>query len=168
HKNVDLARSMGLLHIADRDLIAIEDVGDHAPGSVCVICTGSQGEPMSALARMAAGENRWLSITPDDTVILSSHPIPGNEFPVNKVIDGLTRLGAEIVDSNIDDVHATGHAKQEELKLYHSILHPEWFIPVHGEYRHLVAHAKLAHTMGTPAEHILVCQDGDRVALTDE
>jgi ribonuclease J len=168
HKNVDLARSMGLLSIADRDIIKIEDIGDHRPGAVCVICTGSQGEPMSALARMAAGENRWLKVESDDTVILSSHPIPGNEFPVNKVIDGLTRLGAEIINSDIEDVHATGHAKQEELKLYHSIIHPEWFIPVHGEYRHLVSHAKLANTMGLAPDHILVCQDGDRVALTDD
>jgi ribonuclease J len=167
HKNVDLARSMGLLSIADRDVIAIEDIGDHPAGAVCVICTGSQGEPMSALSRMAAGENRWLKIDGNDTVILSSHPIPGNEFPVNKVIDGLTRLGAEIIDSNIDDVHATGHAKQEELKIYHSIVHPEWFIPVHGEYRHMVAHARLAHAMGLAADHIMVCEDGDRVALTD-
>jgi ribonuclease J len=168
HKNVDLARSMGLLSIADRDVIAIEDIGDHPAGAVCVICTGSQGEPMSALSRMAAGENRWLKIVGNDTVILSSHPIPGNEFPVNKVIDGLTRLGAEIIDSNIDDVHATGHAKQEELKIYHSIVHPEWFIPVHGEYRHMVAHARLAHAMGLAADHIMVCEDGDRVALTDD
>jgi ribonuclease J len=159
---------MGLLSIADRDIIKIEDIGDHRPGAVCVICTGSQGEPMSALARMAAGENRWLKVESDDTVILSSHPIPGNEFPVNKVIDGLTRLGAEIINSDIEDVHATGHAKQEELKLYHSIIHPEWFIPVHGEYRHLVSHAKLANTMGLAPDHILVCQDGDRVALTDD
>ncbi len=168
HKNVDLARSMGLLRIADRDVIAIEDIGDHPDGAVCVICTGSQGEPMSALSRMAAGENRWLKVGGNDTVILSSHPIPGNEFPVNKVIDGLTRLGAEIINSNIDDVHATGHAKQEELKIYHSIVHPEWFIPVHGEYRHMVAHARLAHQMGLAADHILVCEDGDRVALTDD
>jgi ribonuclease J len=168
HKNVDLARSMGLLSIADRDVIAIEDIGDHPAGAVCVICTGSQGEPMSALSRMAAGENRWLKIDGNDTVILSSHPIPGNEFPVNKVIDVLTRLGAEIIDSNIDDVHATGHAKQEELKIYHSIVHPEWFIPVHGEYRHMVAHARLAHAMGLAADHIMVCEDGDRVALTDD
>jgi ribonuclease J len=168
HKNVDLARSMGLLSIADRDVIAIEDIGDHPPGAVCVICTGSQGEPMSALSRMAAGENRWLKVDGNDTVILSSHPIPGNEFPVNKVIDGLTRLGAEIIDSNIDDVHATGHAKQEELKIYHSIVHPEWFIPVHGEYRHMVAHARLVHAMGLAADHIMVCEDGDRVALTDD
>jgi ribonuclease J len=168
HKNVDLARSMGLLSIADRDVIAIEDIGDHPAGAVCVICTGSQGEPMSALSRMAAGENRWLKIDGNDTVILSSHPIPGNEFPVNKVIDGLTRLGAEIIDSNIDAVHATGHAKQEELKIYHSIVHPEGFIPVHGEYRHMVAHARLAHAMGLAADHIMVCEDGDRVALTDD
>ena len=120
-KNVRLARSMGLLNIPERALVDIEDVGDLDPAKVCVISTGSQGEPMSALALMAAGENRWLKIGSEDTVILSSHPIPGNEMNVSRVIDGLVRLGAEVVHSGIDDVHATGHAKQEELKTFLSI-----------------------------------------------
>ena len=138
-KNVRLAREMGLLNIPDSALIDIEDIGDHPDGNVCVISTGSQGEPMSALTRMANRENRWLEIGEGDTVILSSHPIPGNEMSVTKVIDGLVRLGAKVVHSGLEDVHATGHAKQEELKTLLSIVEPQWFVPVHGEYRHLVA-----------------------------
>jgi ribonuclease J len=159
---------MGLLRIADASLVDIEDIGELDPGSVCVISTGSQGEPMSALALMASGGNRWLTIGADDTVILSSHPIPGNEMNVSKVIDGLVRLGAEVVHSGVNDVHATGHAKQEELKTVLSITQPEWFIPVHGEYRHLVSHARLARAMGVAADHVLVCEDGDVVELTDD
>jgi len=166
-KNVRLARDMGLLRIPEDKLLDIDDVGDLAPGRVCVISTGSQGEPMSALALMAAAESKWLKLGPDDTVILSSHPIPGNEMNVSKVIDGLVRLGVEVVHSGHNDVHATGHAKQEELKTIQSILKPEWFVPVHGEYRHMVAHAKLAQTMGMPAERTMVCEDGDQILLND-
>jgi ribonuclease J len=168
-KNVRLAREMGLLRIPDHALLDIEEVQGLSPGDVCIISTGSQGEPMSALSLMATRENRWLQIDDGDTVILSSHPIPGNEMNVSKVIDGLVRLGAEVVHSGIEDVHATGHAKQEELKTFLSIARPEWFTPVHGEYRHLVAHAKLAKAMGiVPDERILVCQDGDQLELTDD
>jgi ribonuclease J len=166
-KNVRLARELGLLSIPDHAIRDIEDVGDLDPGRVCVISTGSQGEPMSALALMAAGESRWLKVGPDDTVILSSHPIPGNEMNVSKVIDGLVRLGARVVHSGIADVHATGHAKSEELKTLHSIVQPEFFVPVHGEFRHLTAHAELARSIGMDDERILVCEDGDSVLLTD-
>ncbi len=167
-KNVRLARSMGLLDIPEDTLIDIEDIDKHEPGKVCIISTGSQGEPMSALALMAATESRWLTLSPDDTVILSSHPIPGNEMNVSKVIDGLVRQGVEVVYSGIADVHATGHAKAEELKTYHSIVRPEWFIPVHGEYRHLVAHAKLARQMGIASDHVWVCEDGHQLELNDD
>ena len=166
-KNVKLARDLGLLHIPDHAIADIADVGDLEPGKVCVISTGSQGEPMSALARMAAGESKFLKITPDDTVILSSHPIPGNEMNVSKVIDGLVRLGADVVHSGISDVHATGHAKAEELKTLHSIVQPEWFIPVHGEYRHMVAHTRVAEDVGMDPDQILLCEDGDSVVLSD-
>jgi ribonuclease J len=168
-KNVRLARDMGLLRIPDHALVDIDDVRDLPPGQVCVISTGSQGEPMSALALMAQRNNRWLEITADDTVILSSHPIPGNEMNVSKVIDGLVRLGAEIVHSGVANVHASGHAKQEELKTLLSIVRPDWFVPVHGEYRHMVAHAKLARSMGVvDDERVLVCTDGDQLVLDDD
>ncbi|HZM32412.1 MAG TPA: ribonuclease J [Acidimicrobiales bacterium] len=165
-KNVRLAREMGLLRIPDHALVDIDDVRDLQPGQVCVISTGSQGEPMSALALMAQRNNRWLEIDADDTVILSSHPIPGNEMNVSKVIDGLVRLGAEVVHSGVAEVHASGHAKQEELKTLLSIVRPDFFVPVHGEYRHMVAHAKLARSMGVlPDDHVLVCTDGDQLVL---
>jgi ribonuclease J len=167
-KNVKLAREMGLLTIPERNLLDIEDVRELDPGRVCVISTGSQGEPMSALALMASAESRWLKLDQHDTVILSSHPIPGNEMNVSKVIDGLVRLGVRVVHSGIEDVHATGHAKQEELKTLLSVIRPEWFVPVHGEYRHLVAHAELARTMGVPDERVFICEDGDRVELGDK
>jgi ribonuclease J len=167
-KNVRLAREMGLLHIPESRLRDIEDVGDLDPAKVCVISTGSQGEPMSALALLASSENRRLQLHEGDVVIMSSHPIPGNEANVSKVIDGLVRMGAEVVHSGIADVHSTGHAKQEELKTLLSIAEPEWFVPVHGEYRHMVAHARLAHAMGVPTDHIHVCEDGDEVVLDDD
>jgi ribonuclease J len=167
-KNVRLAREMGLLTIPESALIDIEKIGDYPDGSVCVISTGSQGEPMSALTRMANRENRWLEIGAGDTVILSSHPIPGNEMSVTKVIDGLVRLGAKVVHSGLEDVHATGHAKQEEIKTLFSVVEPQWFVPVHGEYRHLVHHAELAQVMGVPAERTLICEDGDQLTIDDE
>jgi ribonuclease J len=168
-KNVRLAREMGLLRIPDHALVDIDDVRDMPPGQVCVISTGSQGEPMSALALMAQRNNRWLEINAHDTVILSSHPIPGNEMNVSKVIDGLVRLGAEVVHSGVASVHASGHAKQEELKTLLSIVRPDWFVPVHGEYRHMVAHAKLARSMGVVGgDHVLVCTDGDQLVLDDD
>ncbi|MGI9576814.1 MAG: ribonuclease J, partial [Microthrixaceae bacterium] len=167
-RNVAMAREMGLLNISDSSIIDIEDVDDLQPGEVCVICTGSQGEPMSALTRLSQSENRFLKLTPHDTIILSSHPIPGNEHDVSRVIGSLIKQGAEVVHSGLHDVHATGHAKAEELKLLQSVLQPEWFVPVHGEYRHMVAHANLAVTMGRPRDHVLVAEDGDRLLLDAE
>jgi len=167
-KNVALAREMGLLHIPDGSLVDIEKIDQFPAGKVCVISTGSQGEPMSALSLMAAGENKWLKLTEDDVVILSAHAIPGNEYSVNKVIDGLYRLGAEVVHSGMADVHVTGHAMQGELKTLLSIAKPDHFIPVHGEFRHLTHHARLAMEMGVPVANVLLAEDGDVVELTDK
>jgi ribonuclease J len=167
-KNVRLAREMGLLRIPDDRLRDIEEVGDLDPSQVCVISTGSQGEPMSALSLMAAGENKWLQIGPGDTVILSSHAIPGNEGNVNKVIDGLYRRGAEVIHSGLADVHVTGHAQREELKTLLSLSRPDWFIPVHGEYRHLTHHARLARTMGVRPDQVILAEDGDQVVVDDD
>jgi len=168
NSNVALARKMGLLDIPEAKLKSIENVGDIPDDQLCVISTGSQGEPMSALARMATGDNRWLQVQDGDCVILSSHPIPGNESSVSRVIDGLLRKGAEVVHSANANVHATGHAKAEELKVLHSIVQPEWFIPVHGEYRHLTEHARLATQMGVRADRVVLCSDGDSVVITDK
>jgi ribonuclease J len=167
-KNVRMAKDLGVLRIPDASLVDIEEIDSFEPGQVCVISTGSQGEPMSALSLLARGENRWVKVGDHDTVILSSHAIPGNEFNVSRVIDGLMRAGAEVVHSGIADVHATGHAQADELKTYLSIVKPEYFTPVHGEYRHLVAHARLAEQMGVPRNNITLCEDGDVLELSDD
>ncbi len=166
-KNVALARELGLLRIPGHTLVEIEEVSALDPGEVCVISTGSQGEPLSALALMAAGDNKWLQVGEDDVVVLSSHAIPGNEWAVSKLIDGLYRLGAEVVHTGMADVHASGHAKQGELQTLLSVARPEYFIPVHGEFRHLVNHAKLAVGMGVAADKVLLCEDGDVISLSD-
>jgi ribonuclease J len=166
-KNVALARSMGLLHIPDDHLVDIERVGNHDPRRICIISTGSQGEPMSALALMAAADNKWITVGEGDLVVLSSHAIPGNETNVGKVIDGLCRLGAEVVHSGLADVHVSGHAKRDELRILLSLARPESFIPVHGEFRHLTHHARLAQEMGVPASHVLLAEDGDVVEVTE-
>ncbi len=167
-KNVRMARDLGLLKVPDSALVDIDEIDKYPPEKVCVISTGSQGEPMSALALLARGDSKFLKVGEHDTVILSSHAIPGNESNVNRVIDGLLRAGAQVIHSGIADVHATGHAQADELKTYLSIVQPEWFVPIHGEYRHLVAHAKLGETMGVPANRVLLCEDGDVLEITSE
>jgi ribonuclease J len=167
-KNVALARDLGLLRIPDHALVDIEKIGSYRPEQVCVISTGSQGEPMSALALMAAGENKWLKVGSGDLVVMSSHAIPGNESAVSKVIDGLYRLGVEVVHSGLAEVHVSGHAMQGELATLLSIARPEFFIPVHGEFRHLTHHSRLAMKMGVATENVLLCEDGDVVELTDD
>ncbi|MEI2704255.1 MAG: ribonuclease J [Ilumatobacteraceae bacterium] len=166
-KNVRLARELGVLRIPESKLLDIEQLDTLPPEQVCIISTGSQGEPMSALALLARGENKWVKVGDHDTVILSSHAIPGNEGNVNRVIDGLLRAGAEVIHSGVADVHATGHAQADELKTYLSIARPEWYVPIHGEYRHLVANARHGVTMGVPRDQVLVCEDGDVLELTD-
>lgn len=167
-KNLKLARDLGLLHIPDASICDIAELDELDPSKVCVISTGSQGEPMSALARMASNDNKWIRIDEHDTVILSSHPIPGNETSVGKVIDGLHRLGAEVIHSGIADVHVSGHARAEEIKTLLALARPEWFIPVHGEYRHLYHHGRLGEAMGVEKDKIVVCLDGDQLELTDD
>jgi ribonuclease J len=166
-KNVRLAIDLGLMKVPASSIIDVEQIDDYAPHQVCVISTGSQGEPMSALSLLSRGESKWLKVGEHDTVILSSHAIPGNEGNVNRVIDGLIRADAKVVHSGIADVHATGHAQAEDLKTYHSILQPEWFVPVHGEYRHMRAHAELAVLMGADPERVLQAEDGDVLELSD-
>jgi ribonuclease J len=166
-KNVDLADKIGLLRVPEGILVDIEEVDRFHPGEVCVISTGSQGEPLSALALMATGENKWLKIADGDVVVISAHPIPGNEWAVGRVVDGLYRRGAEVVDTNVEAVHVSGHARQGELKTMLSVSHPEFFVPVHGEYRHLKNHALLAEQMGVESEKVLVCQDGDAIRIDD-
>ena len=167
-KNVRLGRDLGVLTIPDASLIDIEDIDRHEPGEICVISTGSQGEPMSALSLLARGENRFVTVGDRDTVILSSHAIPGNESNVNRVIDGLLRRGVEVVHSGVADVHATGHAQADDIKTYLSIVQPEWYVPIHGEYRHLVANAALGRRMGVDPARVLLCEDGDVLEIDDD
>jgi ribonuclease J len=165
-KNIRLGRELKVLDIPESAIIDIEEIDKYQPGQICIISTGSQGEPMSALGLMARGENRWLKLGEHDTVVLSSHAIPGNESNVNAVIDGLIRMGAEVVHSGIMDVHATGHAQADEIKTYLSIVNPDWFVPIHGEYRHMVANAKLGELMGVPHDRVILCEDGDVLELS--
>ncbi|HUZ20954.1 MAG TPA: ribonuclease J [Acidimicrobiales bacterium] len=167
-RNVALARELGLLSIPESALVDVEDVDSLDAGETCVISTGSQGEPMSALALLASGENRRLEVRDGDVVVLSSHAIPGNEWAVAKVMDGLARRGAEVVHSGIAHVHESGHAKQGELATLLAVARPTCFIPVHGEYRHLLRHARLAIEMGVAEQNVLLCEDGDTVRLTDD
>jgi ribonuclease J len=167
-KNVALARRLGLLEIPDRSLVDVEDIDRLAPGQVCVISTGSQGEPMSALSRLATGENRFFRLREDDVVVISAHPIPGNEWSVGRVIDSLHRLGVEVIHSGVDSVHVSGHARQGELAMLMSVTRPEFFIPVHGEYRHMANHVRLAASMGIAGDRVILCEDGDAVRLDEK
>ena len=137
----------------------------YAPGEVCIICTGSQGEPMSALSLMAAHEHKHVKISSDDVVVISAHAIPGNEINVTRIIDSLHRAGAEVLHGGSSPVHVSGHASQEELKMLINITQPEWFVPVHGEYTHMVHHARLAEQVGVPKDHVLIAEDGDMLTL---
>ncbi|MGH9298547.1 MAG: ribonuclease J [Acidimicrobiales bacterium] len=167
-KNVGLARDLGLLEIADGHMVEMDEIGKLDPGELCILSTGSQGEPMSALSLMAGGESRWLEVVDGDVVVLSSHAIPGNEWAVAKVMDGLARRGAEVIHAAVAHVHESGHARQGELATLLSIARPQSFVPVHGEYRHLLRHSRLAIEMGVPPSAVLVCEDGDAVSLRDE
>jgi ribonuclease J len=166
-KNVALARKLGLLDIPDRSLVDIEDVDKLEAGQVCVISTGSQGEPMSALSRLATGENRFFRLRENDVVVISAHPIPGNEWSVGRVIDSLHRRGVEVIHSGVDSVHVSGHARQGELAMLMSVTRPEFLIPVHGEYRHMANQIQVAASMGIDGDRVLLCEDGDAVRLDD-
>jgi ribonuclease J len=165
--NVAMAREMGLLDLGRNDdrIIDIEDTPRYAPGEVCIICTGSQGEPLSALSLMAAHEHKWVKVSEDDVVVISAHAIPGNESSVSNVIDSLHRAGAEVIHGSNSPVHVSGHASQEELKFVLNLIKPDWFVPVHGEYRHMVHHARLAEAVGVQADHVLICEDGDTLTI---
>ena len=166
-KNVTLAREMGMIDLPADRVIDIEDAPKYPPGEICVICTGSQGEPMSALALMASREHKYVKVGEGDVVIISAHAIPGNESNVSRVIDAFYRSGAEVVHDGNAPVHVSGHASQEELKFILNLVEPEFFVPVHGEYRHMVHHAELAEGAGVEPANVMVCEDGDAVTLSD-
>ena len=163
--SVGAARRLDILRLDDRDVIDISEVDAFDPGRVVIICTGSQGEPYSALSLMAAREHKWVKLSEGDTVVLSSSLIPGNEPAIHRVVDALYRSGADVFHMPSDPVHASGHAAQEELRLLLSLVRPRWFIPVHGERRHLQHHARLAEEVGIPRANILICEDGDVIEI---
>jgi ribonuclease J len=167
-QSVEAARLLGILHVPEDDVIPIEEVEHRDPSRVVVVCTGSQGEPFSALSLMAAREHKWVKLKQGDSVVLSSSLIPGNEPAIHRVIDGLYRTGADVFHLPAYPVHASGHAAAEELRLMLSLVRPRWFIPIHGERRHLAHHAKIATEVGIAADHVLICEDGDVVEVGEK
>lgn len=163
---VQVAMELGYLEMEEDTLISIDQISKYPNEQVVLITTGSQGEPMSALARMAASEHRKINIVEGDTVILSASPIPGNEKFVSKVINQLFKKGANVIYESLEKVHVSGHACQEELKLMHALVKPKFFIPVHGEYRHLKKHAELACKGGLPERNFLLADNGDVIEVT--
>ena len=163
---VDISLKLDYLKVPEGLLIDIDEIRNYTNDKVVVICTGSQGEPMSALTRMSMGENRKVQIVPGDTVIISAAPIPGNEKMVSNTINHLYMLGAEVVYEKANGVHVSGHASQEELKIMHNLVRPKFFMPVHGEYRHLVKHARLAESLGMDRKNIMIAENGAIVELT--
>lgn len=167
-QNTDIARKLGYLDISDKDLIDAYELSGTPPNEVVIMCTGSQGEPLSALARIANGEHKTIDIEAGDTVIISATPVPGNEKAVTRVVNSLAKIGAEIYDKKRALVHVSGHAGAEELKIVLSIVKPKAFLPVHGEVAHLRAHAKLAEATGVPEENIHIIENGDTLVLSSK
>ncbi len=165
---VDLAKDLGYIKIPANVLVDLNRTKNIPDKELVVITTGSQGEPMSALARMASSEHKAINIKKGDMVILSSTPVPGNELTVANVVNQLIEKGAEVIYSDIADTHVSGHACQEELKLMHSLIRPKFFMPVHGEYRHLQTHAELAHLLGLPMENIFLLSNGDSLTVSED
>jgi len=163
--NVQMALELGYLSVPENVLTPIDQLSRMQPQKVAIMTTGSQGEPTSALVRMASRDHRHIQIARGDTVVISASPIPGNDMLINRTIDNLCRLGAQVLHTRIADVHVHGHAAQEELKLLLRLVNPRFFIPIHGEYRHLMSHARLAQAMGIPEDNAFILEDGDILEL---
>lgn len=163
---VEVASEKGYLDIPQDTLIDLDQIGNFPKNKVVIITTGSQGEPMSALTRMAMSDHSRLEIIPGDTVIISANPVPGNEKMVFRIIDQLYKLGAEVIYENVDGVHVSGHGGQEELKIMLNLVKPKFFIPIHGEYRMLMKHSQLAEEIGIPQKNIFVLENGQIVNFT--
>ncbi len=164
---VSISSELGYLKVPEGVLISIDMIKNYTPDQLVLITTGSQGEPMSALARMSMSEHRKVMITPNDYVIISAQPIPGNEKTVSKVINELMGLGAEVVYEKMYDVHVSGHACQEELKLLMGLLKPKYFIPVHGELKHLTKHGMLADSIGIDRDNIIIADNGSQIVVSE-
>ena len=166
---LDIGRRLGYINIPDSSFIAGNELNTLPANRICIVCTGSQGEPMAALSRIANGTHRFIKILPGDTVLFSSNPIPGNAVSVGGVINQLTRVGANVItNSPLTSFHTTGHAPQEEQKLMLNLIKPKYFMPNHGEYKMLVQHSQTAMTTGIPKENCFVCANGDVLVLRNE
>ncbi len=165
---MQVSQELGYINVPEGTIIDIDKIGIYNPEQLVIITTGSQGEPMAALSRMSMGEHKKVQITADDLVIFSSSPIPGNEKSVGRVIDELEKLGAEIIYNQLADVHVSGHACQEELKLMLCLTKPKYFMPVHGEYRFLKQHGELAVSTGTPKENVFIMENGKTLEISKE
>jgi len=163
-----MAMELGYLRDPDHSLIRVEQIHRHESNQVVIVCTGGQGEPTSALARMANRDHKQVTLVEGDTVILSAKAIPGNEQMINKTLNNLFRAGATVYYDQLMDVHVSGHASREEQKLMINLLRPKYFVPIHGEYRHLVLHARLAQSLGIPAENIFVVENGAIIEFDEE
>jgi ribonuclease J len=166
--NVKIAAQLGYLRVPKDVLIRVDELHRHTPNRIVIVCTGGQGEPTSALVRMANHDHKQVTLMPGDTVILSATPIPGNEETVNRTLDNLFRAGAFVYYSDLMHVHVSGHASQEEQKLLINLLRPRYFIPLHGEYRHLVLHARLAESLGIPPENIFIVENGAVIEFDEQ
>ena len=162
---IGIASSLGYLDIPDNTLIDVNDIRNYPDNKICLITTGSQGETMAALSRMANGIHRKVQITPNDVVVFSSHPIPGNEKSVSGIMNELIAKGAEIVNQ---DVHVSGHACAEDIKLIYSLVKPTYSVPVHGEIKHRMAQGRLAQAVGVPKDHVLMIQTGDVLEINED
>jgi ribonuclease J len=165
--SIDIAKRLGHIHIPEGMEIDIGDIDDYPEDEIIIVTTGSQGEPMSALARMAAGYHRQIKIRDGDTVVLSSKFIPGNEKAIANIINKLYKLGADVIYEKISAIHVSGHAFKDELKAMIRLTNPRYFIPIHGEYRHLILHARLAEEMGIAKERVLLAEDGQVIELDE-
>jgi ribonuclease J len=165
---VNISLELGYLDVPEGVLIDIDEIRNYPASQVVIVTTGSQGEPMSALTRMAKSDHRKVDIAPDDTIIISATPIPGNEKLVSQTIDCLLKLGANVIYERTSGIHVSGHASQEELKVMHNLIRPKFFIPVHGEYRHLVKHAQIAQDLGMPKENVFIAENGNVLEFTQE
>lgn len=165
---VNIALELGYLEVPEGVIIDTDELNNYPGSGIVILTTGSQGEPMSALTRIAMSDHKKVDIIPGDTVIISATPIPGNEKLVSRTVDSLFRQGAEVVYEAASGIHVSGHASQEELKLMHNLIRPRFFIPVHGEYRHLIKHAKLAQELGLPKDNIFIAENGQIIEFSAE
>jgi ribonuclease J len=163
NENMKISRKLGYLDIPDNVMISVEQALKMKPNEVVLMCTGSQGEPSSILGRLSTGTNRLFDLQAGDTIVLSSHPIPGNEESVHKAINRLFRRGANVIYDAIAPVHVSGHASQEEEKLLINLVKPKNFVPIHGELRHLHQHADLARELGIPDDHVATVENGHSI-----